>query len=101
MGWSRKSRKKEWPKRYRTVRQLAEGLASGEIPPQVVSPGAAAAALDCSRQAVHDQIKRGTLHAWIAEGRYVLVDVRGVRRKARERLGIPETQGELDVGPPM
>jgi hypothetical protein len=88
--------KKAWPKRFRTVGQLAAALASGEIPPHVVSTGSAATALDCSRQAVHDQINRGTLRAWIAEG-VVLVDHHAVRAKARARRGIPETQGELNV----
>jgi hypothetical protein len=90
---------KEWPKRFRSVTELAEGLASGEIPARVVSPGFAAGALHCSRQAVHDQIKRGTLRAWMAEG-VILVDLNAVRSKVRERRRISESQGELDVGPP-
>lgn len=83
------------PKRYRTIGQMAAALARGEIPPHVVSPGSAAAALDISRQAVHDRIRRGTLRAWVAEDGYILVDARAVKAKAREKLGIPDSQGEL------
>lgn len=82
------------PKRYRTVHSLVTALVDGEIPPNVVSPGSAASQMGTSRQAVHQQILRGTLRAWTAEG-VVLIDGLQVRRKARHARGIAETQGEL------
>ena len=85
---------KGWPKRYRSLHSLAGALASGEIPANVVSPGAAAASMGTTRQAVHQQIHRGTLRAWVSEG-VVLVDGAQVRRKARAMRGIPDSQGEL------
>lgn len=61
-------------KRYETVGELAKAIQKGEVPSRVVSPTAAAFALGCSRQAVWDRIKRGTLRAWGAEG-ILLIDV--------------------------
>jgi predicted DNA-binding protein YlxM (UPF0122 family) len=82
--------------RYRSVKELAAALASGEIPGDVVSPGGAAAALNITRQAVHDRMKRGTLPAWSAEG-VVLVDARSVRAAVRRKRHIADSQGELNV----
>lgn len=84
----------KWPKRYRSVHSLAAALAGGDIPANVVSPGAAAMLLHTTRGAVHQQIRRGTLRAWVAEG-VVLVDAAQAKRKGRVAQGIPETQGEL------
>jgi 4-alpha-glucanotransferase len=86
--------KSPWPKRYRTVSQLVDAIRADEVADSVVSPGAAADALGVTRQAVHDRIRRGALHAWCAEG-VVLVDAKQVRSEVRRRRGIAETQGEL------
>lgn len=88
--------KKAWPKRYRSLHDLVEAIKRDEVPPHVVSPGAAAAALDITRQSIHDRIRRGTLRAWIAEG-VVLVDHHDVRVERLRKKRIAETQGELDV----
>jgi hypothetical protein len=61
-------------KRYESVAELAQAIRSGEVPTRVVSPGLAAEAFGCSRQAVWDRVRRGTLRAWGAEG-VVLIDV--------------------------
>lgn len=61
-------------KRYQSIGELAQAIKRGEVPTRVVSPALAAASLGCTRQAVHDRIKRGTLRAWGAEG-VVLIDV--------------------------
>lgn len=87
--------KKEWPKRFRTVRALVEAMVKGEIPADVVSAGAAAATLGVTRQAVHHRIRSGSLRAWIAEGNIVLVSTYDVRKASREKRGIPPGQGEL------
>jgi hypothetical protein len=65
-------------KTYKTVDQLAEAIASGEIPTGVVSPGAAAAMLGVTRQAINDRIhKSKSLEAWGAEG-VVLISTRSI-----------------------
>ncbi len=81
-------------KRYRTISDMLAAFERGEIPRNVISPGAVAAALGITRQSVHELCKRGTLPAWYAE-RYVFVDAAAVRARALKTRGVPETQGDF------
>lgn len=81
-------------KRYRRIADLLAAFERGEVPKNVISPGAAGAVLGVSRQAVHDLCKRGVLPAWAAE-RYILIDSKAVRDRAKARRGIPAEQGDL------
>lgn len=83
-------------KRYRTVAAMVRAIQDGQIPSNVVSPGAAAAALGITRQAVHSRLNNGTLRAWAAEG-VVLIDARHLKAAVLQKRGISETQGELNV----
>lgn len=71
-------------KRFKSVGELADALASGEIPREVLSPGGVASALGISRQAVHQRLQRGTLRGWTADG-VILIDVRDVRLAKSEK----------------
>ena len=65
---------------YRTIGELVEDIARGNVPADVVSPGHAATLLGVTRQAVHQRLKLGSvLEGWSAEG-VVLVDMRSVQR---------------------
>lgn len=83
-------------KRYRTVAQLAEAMKRDEIPANVVSPGAVAAALGITRQSVHDRLKHNSLDAWCAEG-VILIDARSLKAAVKKKRGIPGSQGKLNV----
>lgn len=83
-------------KKFRTMREMVQAMKDDEIPANVVSPGAAAAALGISRQSVHLRLLRGTLMGWSAEG-VVLIDAQALKAAVKQKRGIPETQGELDV----
>ena len=73
-------------KTYKTVSELAEAMKSDEIPANVVSPGAAAAMLGVTRQAINDRLHNGdSLEAWSAEG-IVLISVRSIRLARRKKL---------------
>jgi len=85
-------------KRFKTIKGMVEAMKRDEIPTDVVSPGAAAAALGISRQSVHELCHRGSLPSWYAE-RVILIDMKAVRARARNARGVPENQGELyEVG---
>lgn len=83
-------------KRYRTLAAMVRAVQDGDIPANVVSPGAAARALGVTRQAVHSRLNNGTLRAWCAEG-VILIDARELRAAVLQKRGIPATQGELNV----
>jgi hypothetical protein len=74
-------------KTYDSVSDLASAIASGEIPEEVISPGAAAAKLGVTRQAINDRIhKSNSLEAWGAEG-VVLISVRSVEAAMQKKGG--------------
>jgi hypothetical protein len=81
-------------KRYRTLAAMLEAFKCGEIPRNVISPGAAAAVLGVTRQTVHDLCKRGVLPAWYAE-RVTLIDRRAVQARLLKARGVPDSQGDL------
>lgn len=81
-------------KRFRTVADLVEAIRLGKIPRDVISPGAAAAALGMTREGVHYLCKHDRLPAWQAE-RVVLIDASAVQAYRNKRLGIPAEQGDL------
>lgn len=83
-------------KRFRTVAAMMRAVQDGEIPANVVSPGAAGAALGISRSAVHQRLNCGSLRAWYAEG-VILIDARHLKAAVLQKRGIPSTQGELNV----
>jgi hypothetical protein len=56
-----------------------------ELPPRVVSPGAACAVLGITRQSMHQLCKRGVLPSWYAD-RVILIDLDAVHAYARTRL---------------
>jgi len=73
-------------KTYKTVAELVEAMKSDEIPADVVSPGAAAAMLGVTRQAINDRIHNGkSLEAWGAEGT-VLISVRSIKLALEKKL---------------
>ena len=70
---------------YKTVAKLADAIASGEVPSEVVSPGYAAALLGVTRQAINDRIHRSrSLEAWGAEGT-VLISMRSIQKALQKR----------------
>lgn len=83
-------------KKFKSIGQMAKALRDGEIPADVVSPGAAAATLGISRQAVRDRMVRGTLESWTADG-VVLISMRSLKEASKRKQGVPEGQGELNV----
>lgn len=80
--------------KYKTIGELAKAMKTGEIPEDVVSPGAAAVALGVTRGAIHSRLRWGTLDAWSAES-VVLVSAKSLRKAVKVKRNIPETQGEL------
>lgn len=81
-------------KRFRTIADMLEAFERGEIPRNVISPGAVAAALGITRQSVHELCKRGTLPSWYAE-RVILIDSAAVQARALKVRGVPDSQGDL------
>jgi hypothetical protein len=81
-------------KRYRRVADLVAAIQRGEVPKNVISPGAAAAVLGITRQSVHGLCKRDVLPCWAAE-HYVLIDASAVQARVKQQRGIPAEQGEL------
>lgn len=81
-------------KRFRTVSDLLEAVKRGELPRNVISPGAAAAALGITRQGVRDLCVRDVLPAWYAE-RVILIDGAAVQSRAKAKRGIPVEQGDF------
>lgn len=75
-------------KTYKTVSEMVEAMKSDEIPSDVVSPGAAAAMLGVTRQAINDRLHNGnSLEAWSAEGT-VLISVKSIKMALKKkRLG--------------
>lgn len=74
-------------KTFRTLAELAEAIASGEIPSNVVSPGYAATVLGVTRQAINDRIHRSeSLEAWGAEGT-VLISMRSIEQALQKKQG--------------
>lgn len=83
-------------KKYRRLSALVEAIQKGEIPNDVVSPGAAARSLGITRQGVHNRLKCGTLEAWSAEG-VILISEKSIKQAVKKKRGISDKQGELDV----
>ena len=84
-------------KKYKTLSALVKAIKDGEIPGDVVSPGAAANLLGISRTAFHQRMHiSGSLEAFQAED-VILVSVRSIEKCLLKKRGIPETQGELNV----
>lgn len=83
-------------KRYRALSGLVEAMRNGEIPSEVISPGAAATALGISRQSLHSLLRHNSLRCWCAE-RVILVSALDVKNRQRKKQGIPEGQRELDI----
>lgn len=72
-------------KEYKNIAELVEAIQADEIPAEVVSPGAAAAMLGVTRQAINDRIHRSkSLEAWGAEG-VVLISVESINRAIQAR----------------
>lgn len=80
--------------RFKRVSDMVEAMKRDEIPSNVVSPGAAAAALGITRQSLHALLKRGSLPAWGAEG-MILVDASAVQARCRDKAGVSPGQGAL------
>lgn len=83
-------------KKFKTIGQMVQAMKSGEIPENVVSPGAAAQALGITRQSVHSRLLRETLTGWSAEG-VILIDARSLKSEVNKKFNIPAGQGELNV----
>ena len=83
-------------KKFKNIGQMAKALQDGEIPADVVSPGAAAAALGITRQAVRDRMIHDTLESWTADG-VVLISMRSLKAAVKKKKGVPDSQGELNV----
>ncbi len=81
-------------KRFRTVADLIEAIKRGELPRNVISPGAAAAVLGITRQGVRDLCVRDVLPAWYSE-RVILIDGDAVQARALKSRGVPDSQGDL------
>ena len=66
-------------KTYKTVSKMVEAMKSGEIPVDVVSPGAAAQMLGVTRQAINDRLHNGrSLEAWSSEG-VILISTKSIK----------------------
>lgn len=83
-------------KKFKTLKAMVSAIEAGEIPKDVISPGAAAAALGITRSSMHGLLKRGSVRSWWAEG-YILVSTHDVKERQRQKLGIAEGQRELDI----
>jgi hypothetical protein len=82
--------------KFGTLKELVEAMKREEIPSDVVSPGAAADVLGITRSSVHSRLLRGSLRAWSAEG-VILIDTKSLLAAVKEKRGVPEGQGELNV----
>ncbi|MBI2286379.1 MAG: hypothetical protein HYU79_02770 [Nitrosomonadales bacterium] len=81
-------------KTYKTISGMVEAMKSDEIPADVVSPGAAAAMLGVTRQAINDRLHNGkSLEAWSAEGT-ILISVRSIKMALKKRQHIFNKQGD-------
>lgn len=88
--------------RFETLADLERAMERGEVPADVVSPSYCAAELNCTRQAIHERIKSGSLTAWGAE-RVVLISSDSLRKaldkqKLLKRLRYQRRQRELFDG---
>jgi len=84
-------------KKFKTIGALVRAMKDGEIPEDVVSPGAAASAIGVTRQAIYDRLHNTeSLEGWAAEG-VILISARSVKAAVKKKRGIPEGQGELNV----
>jgi hypothetical protein len=81
-------------KTYKTVAKLVEAMKSDEIPEGVVSPGAAAAMLGVTRQAINDRLHNSeSLEAWGAEG-VILISVKSIKLAQKKKRHISDNKGE-------
>ena len=81
-------------KTYKTVSDLVEAMKSDEIPADVVSPGAAAAMLGITRQAINDRLHNGkSLEAWSAEG-VVLISVKSINLALEKKKRASGNEGD-------
>lgn len=84
-------------KKFKTIGHLVKAMKDGEIPENVVSPGAAARALGVTRQAINDRLHNTeSLEAWSAES-VILISGRSLAAAVKKKRGIPAGQGELNV----
>jgi hypothetical protein len=82
-------------KTFESVRRMAEAIAAGEVPTDVVSPGQAAEVLGVTRQAVHQRLMRGTLRGWAADG-VVLIELDDVRQARREKRALQKVEQQRE-----
>jgi hypothetical protein len=81
-------------KTYKTVAKLVEAMKSDEIPEDVVSPGAAAAMLGVTRQAINDRLHYSeSLEAWSAEG-VILISVRSIKAALKKKQEESSNKGK-------
>ena len=73
---------------------MVEAMKSDEIPADVVSPGAAAAMLGVTRQAINDRLHNGnSLEAWSAEGT-ILISVKSIKLALKKKQRASDKQGD-------
>lgn len=73
---------------------MVEAMKSDEIPADVVSPGAAAAMLGVTRQAINDRLHNGnSLEAWGAEGT-ILISVKSIKLALKKKQRASDNQGD-------
>lgn len=81
-------------KTYKTISEMVEAMKSDEIPADVVSPGAAAAMLGVTRQAINDRLHNGnSLEAWGAEGT-ILISVKSIKLALKKKQRASDKQGD-------
>lgn len=81
-------------KTYKTISDMVEAMKSDEIPADVVSPGAAAAMLGVTRQAINDRLHNGnSLEAWSAEGT-ILISVKSIKLALKKKQRASDKQGD-------
>lgn len=80
--------------KFKKIADLARAIQEGQIPADVVSPGAAAVMLGVHRQTLHDKLNKGVIECYKAEG-VVLVSAASIKAYLDRKKGVPETQGEL------
>lgn len=84
-------------KKYKSIALMVADLKNGNIPADVVSPGAAASLIGITRQSVQNRLYDSeSLEAWSAEG-IILISSKSIQEAIRKKRNIPETQGELNV----